>query len=242
RLSEYWDDLFGSKISCKIYFEQYLLPQLGQPLVLGLDDVDRLFQYPDLADEFFGLLRAWHEEAKNRDVWKQLRLVVAHSSEVYIPLNVNQSPFNVGLPIELKAFSPEQVQQLAARYGLSWRPEQTERLMSFVGGHPYLIQLAFYHLWQDDVSLEQILEPESISTGIYSEHLQRQLWQLQQQPDLAAAYARVVAADTPAQLELVQAFQLQSLGLAQLKGNLASPSCALYIQYFRDRLRESLPA
>lgn len=242
RLSEYWDDLFGSKISCKIYFEQYLLPQLGRPLVLGLDDVDRLFQYPDLADEFFGLLRAWHEEAKNRDIWKQLRLVVAHSSEVYIPLNVNQSPFNVGLPIELKAFSPDQVQLLAGRYGLSWQPDQTERLMGFVGGHPYLIQLAFYHLWQEDVSLDQILEPESISTGIYSEHLQRQLWQLQQQPELAAAYARVVAASGAAELELVQAFQLQSLGLAQLKGSQASPSCALYTQYFRDRLRESLPA
>jgi hypothetical protein len=239
RIPDYWDDLFGSKISCKIYFEQYLLPQLDQPLVLALDDVDRLFQYPDLADDFFGLLRAWHEEAKNRDLWKQLRLIVAHSSEVYIPLNVNQSPFNVGLPIELKAFSPDQVQHLAERYGLSWNLEQTRQLMGLVDGQPYLVQLALYQLWQEKVTLAQISEPAAWALGLYRDHLQRQLWQLQQQPELAAAYLRVVSEDAPVELDLVEAFQLQSLGLVSLQGNQASPSCTLYANYFRDRLRET---
>jgi hypothetical protein len=71
QLTDYWDELFGSKISSKIYFEQYLLAKTTSPIVLGLDDVDMLFQYPDLADDFFGLLRAWHEEAKNREIWKK---------------------------------------------------------------------------------------------------------------------------------------------------------------------------
>ncbi|MGG6295931.1 AAA-like domain-containing protein [Leptolyngbya sp. AN02str] len=241
RLGDYWDDLFGSKISCKIYFEQYLLPQISQPLVLALDDVDRLFEYPDLADEFFGLLRSWHEEAKNRDIWKQLRLVVAHSTEVYIPLNVNQSPFNVGLPIELKAFTPEQVQTLAKRHGLDWDEAQTQQLMDLVGGYPYLIQLALYHLWHQDVTLEQLLQPEAIATGIYSEHLQRQLWNLQQSPELAVAFSRVASAVTPVELNLVHAFKLQSLGLVQLQGSQAVPGCNLYARYFGDRLRD-IPA
>jgi transcriptional regulator with XRE-family HTH domain len=241
RLTEYWDDLFGSKISCKIYFEQYLLPKIARPLVLALDDVDRLFEYPDLADEFFGLLRTWHEEAKNRDIWKHLRLVVAHSTEVYIPLNVNQSPFNVGLPIELKAFTPEQVQDVAARHGLHWTAEQTDQLMALVGGYPYLIQLALYHIWHQDVTLEQVLQPAALETGIYSDHLQRQLWNLQQHPDLANAFAKVVAVQHPVELSLVQAFKLQSLGLVHLQGNQAVPSCRLYAEYFRDRLKEQTP-
>ncbi|MFM7424341.1 MAG: AAA-like domain-containing protein [Elainella sp.] len=238
KLTDYWDDLFGSKISCKIYFEQYLLPQLGRPLVLGLDDVDRLFEHPDLADEFFGLLRAWHEEAKNREVWKQLRLVVAHSTEVYIPLNVNQSPFNVGLPVELTAFSPEQVQTLAQRHGLSWSEQNTAQLMQLVGGSPYLIQLALYHLWHQDVTLDQLAKAEAIPTGIYSDHLRRQLWNLQQKPELGSAFAKVVAASAPVELGLVQAFQLQSLGLVRLQGNQAVTGCELYTEYFRDRLKE----
>ncbi|WP_206603127.1 AAA-like domain-containing protein [Leptolyngbya ohadii] len=241
RLADYWDDLFGSKISCKIYFEQYLLPKISQPLVLALDDVDRLFEYPDLADEFFGLLRTWHEEAKNRDIWKQLRLVVAHSTEVYIPLNVNQSPFNVGLPIELKAFTPEQVQTLAQRHGFDWAADETQQLMDLVGGYPYLIQLAFYHLWHQDITLDRLLQPDTIATGIYSEHLQRQLWNLQQNPDLAVAFAKVAAVPDPVELNLVHAFKLQSLGLVKLQGNQATPSCNLYARYFSDRLRD-IPA
>lgn len=239
RILDYWDDLFGSKISCKIYFEQYLLPKIEQPLVLALDDVDRLFQYPDLADEFFGLLRAWHEEAKNRDIWKQLRLVVAHSTEVYIPLNVNKSPFNVGLPIELTAFTTTQVHDLAQRYGLECSPDQLEQLLTLVGGHPYLIQLAFYSIWHQDVTLDQIVQPTSVPTGIYSDHLQRQLWNLQQYPELSLAFAKVVAQSSPVVLDLVQALKLQSLGLVNLRGNQATPSCALYAEYFRDRLKES---
>lgn len=237
RIDDYWDDLFGSKISCKIYFEQYLLPGAEKPLVLALDDVDRLFDYPDLADEFFGLLRTWHEEAKNRDIWKQLRMIVAHSTEVYIPLNVNQSPFNVGLPVELKAFTLEQIQDLVQRHGLDWPQDQTQQLMDLVGGSPYLIQTALYHIWHQDVTLAELLEPTTIPVGIYSEHLQRQHWALQQNPDLATAFSKVVTAAGPIPLELVQGFKLQSLGLVQMQGNLASASCNLYAQYFRDRLQ-----
>ncbi|MBD1913650.1 MULTISPECIES: AAA-like domain-containing protein [unclassified Leptolyngbya] len=239
RIDDYWDDLFGSKISCKIYFEQYLLPGAEKPLVLALDDVDRLFDYPDLADEFFGLLRTWHEEAKNRDIWKQLRMIVAHSTEVYIPLNVNQSPFNVGLPVELKAFTLEQIQDLVQRHGLDWPLEQTQQLMNLVGGSPYLIQTALYHIWHQDVTLAELLDPKTIPVGIYSEHLQRQHWALQQNPDLAAVFSKVVTASEPIPIELVQGFKLQSLGLVQMQGNLARSSCNLYAQYFRDRLQGS---
>jgi len=112
--------------------------------------VDRVFQYPTIADDFLGLLRAWYEEAGYGDseLWAKLRLVVVHSTEVYIPLNVNQSPFNVGLPIELSEFSAEQVADLARRHGLNWQINMVERLMNIVGGHPYLVRVALYHIAQ----------------------------------------------------------------------------------------------
>jgi len=114
-------------------------------------------------------------------------------------------------------------------------------LMNLVGGFPYLIQVALYHIWHQDVTLEQVLQPSAIATGIYGDHLQRQLWYLQQHPELAIAFAQVVAATKPVELSLVQAFQLQSLGLVHLQGNQAVPSCALYAEYFRDRLTEKVP-
>ncbi|NEP11431.1 MAG: serine/threonine protein kinase [Symploca sp. SIO1A3] len=235
RVGDYWDDLFGNKISCKMYFESYLLAQTEQPLVLGLDDVDRLFQYPELADEFFGLLRTWHEEAKNRDIWKRLRLVVLHSTEVYIPLSVNKSPFNVGIPIEISPFTSEQVLDLARRHGLDWLEEQAEQLMVLVGGNAYLVRVALYHIWRQEVTLEQLLHKSFTSAReIYGEHLRQQSLHLKQYPELVKAFEKVITTLKPVELDLVQAFKLQSMGLVHLQGNHATPSCQLYAQYFRN--------
>ena len=240
QVDDYWSDTYGSKDNCTAYFEDCLLSGTQSPLVLGLDEVDRVFQYPKIADDFFGLLRAWYEEAGygggDSDRWQQLRLVVVHSTEVYIPLNVNQSPFNVGLPIELPDFSPEQVQDLTQRHGLNWNARQIKQLMTLVGGHPYLVRLALYHLAQQTITLEQLLETAPTEAGLYDDHLRRHLWNLQQHPELADAFAKVVMADTPVELESVPAFKLHSMGLVQLQGNYVTPRFDLYRQYFSDRL------
>lgn len=243
RLADYWDDLFGSVISCKSYFEEYLLVQTPQPLVLALDDVDRLFAYPDLADEFFGLLRAWHEESKSRAIWQRLRLVIAHASEVYIPLNIHKSPFNVGLPIELNRLTLEQVQDLAKRHGFTGTTEVTEALRTFVGGHPHLVQLTLHALTQhpliqDTDSLNTLLRSATMYS-VFHHHLQQQTQVLDHDPTLAATFTQVLQSPTPVELELPQALKLQSLGLITLQGTQATPSCALYAWFFGDRLHQS---
>ena len=64
KLNDDWNDIFGSKDNCTAYFEEYLLPEISAPLVLGLDEVDMVFEHPNIAADFMGLLRAWHESAK----------------------------------------------------------------------------------------------------------------------------------------------------------------------------------
>ncbi len=240
KVDDYWTDTYGSKDNCTAIFEDLLLPEADKPLVLGLDEVDRVFQYPKIADDFFGLLRAWYEEAGygygDSDLWEKLRLVVVHSTEVYLPLNVNQSPFNVGLPIELREFTNAQVADLAQRYGLSWHSEQVEQLMNVVGGHPYLVQVALYHLVKHQLTLEKLAETAPTEAGVYGDHLRRHLWNLQQHPELALAFSQVVTMEKPIELESVLAFKLHSLGLVKLKRNEVTPRFELYRQYFRDRL------
>ncbi|MBD2774569.1 AAA-like domain-containing protein [Iningainema tapete] len=237
KLADYWDEIFGSKDNCTAYFEEYLLAEINQPLTLGLDEVDLVFQYPEIAADFFGLLRAWHEGAKNQDIWKKLRLVVVHSTEVYIPLNINQSPFNVGLPIELTEFSSEQVFTLAQRHGLNCKATQVEQLMAMVGGHPFLVRVALYRIARQDITLNALLQTAPTEAGPYSDHLRRHLWNLEQRPELAAAIKKVVATHSPVRLDSIQAFKLLSMGLVHLQGNDVTPRCDLYRQYFRDRLR-----
>lgn len=236
-LDDYWDEIFGSKDNCTAYFEEYLLAEIESPLVLALDEVHRVFEYPEIAVDFLGLLRSWHEEAKNsRTTWKKLRLVVVHSTEVYVKMPLTQSPFNVGLAIELPELNAKQINDLAVRHGLSWTGEQIEQLMALVGGHPYLVRLAFYHLAKQKITWETLLQTAATEAGIYGDHLRRNLWMLQQHPELATSFAEVVSSTQPVCLESSSLFKLQSLGLVHLQGNEVTPRCDLYRQYFQERL------
>lgn len=238
RINDYWDDIFGSKMSCKDYMENYLLAQIEQPLVLALEEVDVLFQYSELADDFFALLRSWHEEAKSRSIWQKLRLILAHSTEVYIPLNINQSPFNVGLPINLLEFNSAQILDLALRHRLNWNLLQVKQLMEIVGGHPFLVRIAFYHLARQQQTLEELFSQASTETGPFSNYLRRYLWQLQEQPQLARGLQKVLAANTSVRLGFIEMFKLHSMGLVRLQGNEITLRCELYRQYFSERLEQ----
>ena len=60
QLDEYWDEEgMGAKVSCTTYLEEYLLSELNSPLILSLDDVDLLFPFPEIYEDFFGLLLFW---------------------------------------------------------------------------------------------------------------------------------------------------------------------------------------
>ena len=246
KLNIYWDSEFGgSKINCESYFEDYLLEELDRPLVLGLDDVDRIFdneqarkheQSKLVVQEFFSLLRAFHENSKHSRAWGKLRLVIAYSTEAYIPLDINQSPFNVGLPVELPGFSDQQVESLAAQHGLEWSHEQIKQLGKLVGGHPYLIRLALYHASQNNFTVEAILKSAAKEFGFFGDYLRGILLELEGYPDLKGALKAVVNSEAPIWLDPKLGFKLNSLGLVTLNGNRVALSCDLYKQFFQRKL------
>jgi serine/threonine protein kinase len=236
KLDVYWKGILGSKNKCTNYFQRYLLSELTSPMVLGLDEVDQIFQHPDIATDFFGLLRAWHERGKNEAIWQKLRLVIVHSKEVYIPLNINQSPFNVGLPVELPELNQEQVEDLVRRHGLHLSADQIDRLMAMVGGHPYLVRVALYQIARGRMTLEQLLQVAPTEEGPYYDHLRRHLLNLEENAELVAAVKQVMAAESPIEIKTAEAFKLRSMGLVKLQGNAVMPLCDLYRLYFCDRL------
>ncbi|GAB1543513.1 hypothetical protein NUACC21_61880 [Scytonema sp. NUACC21] len=241
KLDDYWDEDIGSKVSCTLYFQEYLLQKISSPVVFALDEVNRIFEYPEISGDFLPLLRSWYEEAAELDIWQKLRLVVVHATEAYIPLDINQSPFNVGLAIKLPEFTLTQVQDLALRHGLVWAKEavgsqKLASLIEMIGGHPYLVRLALYHLATQKITLEQLLQEAPTIGGIYSNYLRHHLANLQEHPELATAFKRVVTATECVQLEAITAYKLESMGLVKLEGNYALPSCQLYRLYFCEQL------
>lgn len=240
-LDEYWDEDLGFKVSCTTYLQGYILERLDSPLVITIDEVDRLFRFREVAREFLPLLRFWHEEANNVSVWQKLRSIVTLSTEIHVDLDLNQSPFNVGLSVVLGEFNLEQVQELARRYGLEQdrfgiQLEQIQSLTQIVGGHPYLINLTFYHLVTHNNDLDQIIREAATDTGIYRDHLRGHLVTLGQHPELAAAYKRVIESENPIVLNSLISYELESIGLVKLDRDKTAPLCELYRYYFRDRL------
>ncbi|MBD2692341.1 AAA-like domain-containing protein [Anabaena catenula] len=233
KLEDYWDEDIGSKISCSLYFRHHLLKQIDTPLVLALDEVNYIFEHPHVAKDVLPLFRSWYEEAKRQPIWQKLRLIIVHSTEIYVPLQLKQSPFNVGLPIELSSFNLEQVQQLAQCYGLNWTNDQEAReLMALLEGHPALTHLAIYHLSRGEMTFAQFLDTAATSKGIYSSHLQRHQVTLQEQPELAKALNTVINAQQPISLDPLTTYKLSSMGLIKQLKDKVIPGCELYRQLF----------
>ena len=234
QLGQHWRGPLGSKQKCSKYLAKYLLPTLTGPLILGLDEVDLVFQYPAIAEDFFALLRAWHEK-RNDPLWQRLRLIITHSKEVYVPLKINQSPFNVGLAKDLPEFTASQVGELATRHGLSLGGD-IEPLMQMLGGHPYLIRVALYHLATRRYALPELLAIAPTEEGPYAEHLRRHRQNLEESPDLLAAMRTVLQSDGPAKVDSKAAFRLQSMGVVRFRQYRVEPLCDLYRFAFREHL------
>jgi hypothetical protein len=245
RLEDYWDNTVGSKLSCTLYFKQYLLQQLKAPFVLALNEVDCLFEHSPIAMEFFPMLRSWYEAARRDRDWQKVRQVVIYSTEEFPALNINFSPFNVGLPLRLPEFTSEQVQTLARRYGLNWSMEQLEPLITLVGGHPTMVQIAFYHLCCEGMTLEDLLQQAIVDGGVFRFYMRQRWLALQKHPHLVKAMAMLLESDEGVQFDPVLTEQLASQGLIRFEGNGSQfrsqhspvqPRCYLYRIYFKQQM------
>ncbi|SKB12163.1 conserved hypothetical protein [Planktothrix sp. PCC 11201] len=237
KIDDFWDEDVGTLVSSSLYFQGYLLESIQEPIILALDEVNQLFEYPSLARDVLALLRSWHEETRDISNWKKLRFVIVYSTDIYIPLDTNKSPFNVGLGVDLLHFNINQVETLAQRYGLQLTAQELKQFTEFVGGFPYLVRVALDHSVRHNFSLQELLEKATSDTGIYADHLHEQLWLLEQDPDLVTAYQQVISTNQPIKIEQVKAFKLKSMGLVHIDGNSVIPSCELYRQYFQEYFR-----
>jgi hypothetical protein len=149
----------GSSNACLNCFSSYLLPRMSMPLTLCIDKIDRLLSNPEVARDFFALLRVMHEKTKIDPIWQNFRLVLVYSSEGIedlLELDINQSPFNVGTVIYLSEFTTVQGLHLAQRYGLDWSMAEAERLIQSSGGIPKVVQMQLYAIAAGETTLEEL--------------------------------------------------------------------------------------
>lgn len=243
KLGEYWDETLGGiNPNVTKYLERYLFKDFSQPLVLVLEKVDIVFEKASFNVDFCRLLRSWNDAAKRSDrrgaIWKKIRLIVVHSTEVYSSLDINSSPLaGVGLTVPLPDFTLEEVQQLAQQYRHHWlTADEMKQLAVMFGGYPYLVQTAFAYLETPQSSLTKLLEISPTEQSPFINHLRELLGKLELCPELAEVYREVVTKNQPARLATNQIFKLESMGLVRVEHNDCFPRCDLYRQYFSVRL------
>ncbi len=230
-----WDEMFGANSNCEEFFERYLLNNDDdRPLVIAIENLDRIFLHEAIEVDFCGLLRGWHEQGKHDKRWGKLRLVLAYSMESFTTKDINQSPFNVGTPIDLDEFTIAQVQELAAMHGFS--STQIEPISELIGGHPYLVRLAFYNLASGANSLEQFIQTAATEVGLFGKHLTTRLAKVEKDAHLTEVLRSLVNSPQPIRFDLATTAKLDGMGLILRTETGVKIRNELYRRYFQNRL------
>jgi len=241
KVTTYWDDTFGSNQNATTYFEVHILKAIEKPLILVLDNIDIVFDKPELQDSFCRLLRSWNDLTKGINhravTWRKLSLILVHSTNKYGSCDINSSPLaGIGSEFYLPEFSEEEIDELAKRYHFT--NINIKEVKRYLGGHPSLVRDAFDYLAQQQVSLEHLLQIASTEKSPFGNHLRGHLETLQQNPELWLGFKEIVTSEKPVRVSSSETFKLQSMGLVKIEGDLCSPLCELYRQYFSLRLQE----
>ncbi len=229
----------GPKDKITQFLRKEVLLREDRPFLLVLDEVDRLFQYKVFRDDFFGLIRSWHNKRAmpNFPEWKYLNIVLTYSTEVFLFItDLNQSPFNVGTLFNLRDFDRAQVELVNYKHGSPVKTAQEmDSLMILLHGHPFLVRKAWYTLAVHRLTVEDLLQRARNEDGPFGEHLQHYLLQLQKNKELASGMKLVIQSHTCATDLLF--YQLRSMGLVTGSSRTnVQPRCGLYAQYFQEHL------
>ncbi|MGB7087443.1 MAG: AAA-like domain-containing protein, partial [Phormidesmis sp.] len=144
RLDDYWDADLPLPTICTRYMGRYLLKGIEEPIVLAMDEVDRVLN-TGFRSDFFGMLRGWHTKRATSKPWRKFSQVLVISTEPYQLIeDLNQSPFNVGQTLRLQDFTLAQVAELNGRHGSPLGTGELDALMRLLAGHPYLVRRSLY--------------------------------------------------------------------------------------------------
>ncbi len=236
KVDEYFAPKFRTtKMKCSLYFERYLFKECKENIVLVLDEADRLFQFTQVSSEFFGLLRAWHEDSKIKADWAKFKMIITYSTEAqYAITDLNQSPFNVGMQVNLLDFNQTEITGLAQKHGLSFSSQEVSQLMDMVGGHPFLIRKALYEIAIHQLSLADFLKNSTQDGGYFADHLNNHLQYLQKNPDKSDALKSILKQE-PTQSHL-SCEALRAIGLIKGTAPNYQISNRLYEEYFRRKI------
>ena len=229
-----WRGSLGPQDKLTYLMEDYILPETDASIVLALDEADRLLQ-TTFYEDFFALLRFWHNSRALDAQWNKLNVVMVISTEPYLLIaDVSQSPFNVGLKLYLQDFSDGQVRDLNRRHGSPVKKRDFPRLMVLLSGHPYLTRKALYTLVAERLTWAELAHVAATDQGPFGDHLRHHHWLLRDDRDLREALKQVIRHNRCT--DEMAFFRLLRAGLVKGSCESCTCRCDLYRMYFKGKL------
>jgi len=158
------------------------------------------------------------------------------ATEPYLLIsNPSQSPFNVGIKLNLEDFSSEQVRELNDRHGGPVKEEDQEAFFQLLNGHPYLTRKALYLLVSKNWTWENLYQRATDDQGPFADNLRRQLWFIQEDEILQSVLRQVLYQNRGDNDKAL--WRLLRAGLIKGTGDRYQCRCGLYEKYFREHLK-----
>ncbi len=125
-----------------LFFEQVLLKEVAEPVVIFVDEIDTTLSLA-FTDDFFAAIRSFYVARARRPEFKRLSFVlIGVATPGDLIRDPQRTPFNIGQRVELTDFTSEEALPLAAGLGLAQAEAQQVLgwVLHWTGGHPYLTQ------------------------------------------------------------------------------------------------------
>ncbi len=230
-----WKNKAGYDNNTSVFLDEIVFGENNTPLVVCLDEVDTVFNSP-IKSEFFGSLRAFFNRGALDPSWKKVRWLLGSSSEPsFFIEDLTQSPFTIGLRVDLNTFTAPEVEVFATRHGLSIDAPTLGEIMDYVGGRPYLVHLILYHFARKPDARKEIFDTEISSKGIFKDHLHTYLVHFRGNKPLAKAMLGVIAGQSGDDPRLLE--RLEAAGLIRKDDLKVEPMCRLYSEFFKRELK-----
>ncbi len=232
-----WDEMLGDADSLTEFVEKAVLAKAALPVLVCLDEVDNVFKHP-YRDDFFGILRGWHNRRATHPLWNRFNLLIAHSTEPALFIrDLNQSPFNVGTVFRLGDFDRDEILWLNQRHKSPplTGVEDLERFVRLLSGHPYLVRQGLYAMTADHFTVAQLEKVGADDTGPFGDHLRRHLWTLRNNEPLLKALKAALSGGGFAGEDDFQRLRAAGLIVGESR-QMARPRCRLYLEYLEKHL------
>jgi hypothetical protein len=232
-IDRYWRWSLSPQEKLTNLFADFIFDKVERNLVIGLDEIDDLLQ-TTFYSEFFGLLRSWHNLRATDERWDKLSTIMVISTEPYLLISdFHQSPFNVGVNLNLQDFNVSQIQDLNQRHGSPLSGKEFDELVETFGGHPFLTRKALYLLVVEKQSWKNLKATAANEDGPFADHLRRYHWMIQQDAALKEALRNIIKNNKSSEDML---HRLLQAGLVKASGDVVMCRCNLYRSYFEDKL------